>query len=218
MVRQLVSAVVFDFDFTLGDSSGGVALCANHALRALGLPEVPAEAVRRTIGLPLELIFEHITGGDSADAQRFKALFIEEADRVMADHTRLYPGVPDTLTALRRSGRRLAIVSTKLRRRLEAVLLRDGLLDAFEAIVGLDTLSRPKPDPEGLLTALRVLQTPAERSVYVGDRDVDALAAASAGVPFVGVLTGATTRAELQPHPHEALLPSVTDLPDWLDG
>ena len=47
-------AVLFDFDFTLADSSDGITVCMNHALGLLGLSPAPASAIRRTIGLDLD--------------------------------------------------------------------------------------------------------------------------------------------------------------------
>ncbi|MXX53459.1 MAG: HAD hydrolase-like protein, partial [Dehalococcoidia bacterium] len=44
-------AVLFDFDFTLADSSAGIIACINHGLRKLGLPEAPDEEIMKTIGL-----------------------------------------------------------------------------------------------------------------------------------------------------------------------
>ncbi len=46
-------AVLFDFDYTLGDSSEGIVLCVNRALESLGRPPAPPEAIRPTIGLSL---------------------------------------------------------------------------------------------------------------------------------------------------------------------
>ena len=37
-------AIIFDFDYTLADSSRGIAECINFALAELSLPQVPAEA------------------------------------------------------------------------------------------------------------------------------------------------------------------------------
>jgi HAD superfamily phosphatase len=56
----------------------------------------------------------------------------------------------------------------------------------FRDIVTADDVSRPKPDPEGLLKILA--GRPPESAIYLGDNVDDALAAQSAGVPFVGVL------------------------------
>ena len=36
--------IIFDFDYTLADSSRGIAECINFALAELNLPQVPTEA------------------------------------------------------------------------------------------------------------------------------------------------------------------------------
>ncbi len=41
-------AVIFDFDYTLADSSKGVVECVNYALRGVGLPEANADEIRST--------------------------------------------------------------------------------------------------------------------------------------------------------------------------
>ena len=55
-------AVLFDFDFTLADSSEGIVVCMNHALARLGLPPAPADAIRRTIGLDLHTALANLAG------------------------------------------------------------------------------------------------------------------------------------------------------------
>ena len=50
-------AVLFDFDYTLADSSRGIEDCANHALAELGLPAASARAVSETVGLSLAETF-----------------------------------------------------------------------------------------------------------------------------------------------------------------
>jgi len=46
-------AVIFDFDYTLADSSQGTTECVNFALRTLNLPIASYEMVCKTIGLSL---------------------------------------------------------------------------------------------------------------------------------------------------------------------
>ena len=48
-----VQAIIFDFDYTLADSSGGIIESINFALSRLGLPLAADAVIRRTIGLPL---------------------------------------------------------------------------------------------------------------------------------------------------------------------
>ncbi|HHQ49655.1 MAG TPA: HAD family hydrolase [Acidobacteria bacterium] len=210
-------AVLFDFDFTLADSEAAIVRCVNHALVGMGLPKAAPEQIRRGIGLSLERIYELLTGEDGDGAQRFRTLFIEEADRVMAKGTTLYPWVAGTIETLRSRGLALGIVTTKRRYRVHEVLEREGLADRFAVIVGADMVRRTKPDPEPLERALEELGLEAGEVLYVGDNSVDAMAAAAAGVPFAGVLTGTTPRQELERLGARAVLPSAATVPDLLD-
>ena len=59
-------AIIFDFDYTLGDSTNGIALSINYALEKLGYALPPIEDIKKTIGLSLTetyfaLIFSHFT-------------------------------------------------------------------------------------------------------------------------------------------------------------
>lgn len=45
-------AVLFDFDYTLGDSTKGIVLSANAALQRMGLEAQSEEAIRRTVSHP----------------------------------------------------------------------------------------------------------------------------------------------------------------------
>jgi phosphoglycolate phosphatase len=215
----VIRAVLFDFDFTLADSLPGVTESVNHALRALGLPEAEPAAIRRTVGLSLPRTFELLRGPDDAAlANAFVGHFVERADQIMVERTRVFPEVPEVLASLRARGVRTAIVSTKYRYRIEATLARDGLLHLFDAIVGGQDVVRHKPDPEGLVAALAKLGEPRERALYVGDHPVDAEAAAAAGLRFVAVLTGSSLREEFAGLPVERLIGSLRELVALADG
>ncbi len=73
------------------------------------------------------------------------------------------------------------------------IALREhDLDDRIEAVVGRDSLSTRKPDPEPLLTAIDSLPTSPERTVFVGDSKTDEVTAERAGVPFSYVGDGPT--------------------------
>ena len=214
-----LNSVIMDFDLTLVDSTKGATACIAFALESLGLPQVSADAVRGTIGLSLEATLGTLTGiTDPSLQNRFRKLFLEKADTVMVQETEFFEGVPETLGALRRRGLRLAIVSTKYRYRIEAILERLKARDLFEVIVGGEDVLAHKPSPEGIHGALKRLGTSAAEGLYVGDHAVDAEAATRASVPFLAVLTGATPRESFLPHLKIGVLDSVVDLPRFLVG
>ena len=86
-------AVLFDFDYTLGDTERGIVASTRYALEQMDLPQPPEEAIRRTIGLTLERSFTALTGSsDPAGQAKFSRLFNEKAEEVMVDSAVFYPG------------------------------------------------------------------------------------------------------------------------------
>ena len=212
-----LQAVLFDFDFTLGDSSVGVVECVGFALAEAGRPVPPREKILATIGLSLQRSFHELTGDTGAGAvEAFVSSFHAHADNVIEAATVVYPPVVPVLDDLRRRGLRTAIVTTKLRRRIAGILARNGLRDAFDVLVGAEDVAACKPDPAGILLALARLRVAPDAAVYVGDHVVDGEAASAAGVRFVATSTGTCSRADLARGPHAAIIDGIGDLPQAL--
>jgi phosphoglycolate phosphatase len=212
-----VKTVVFDFDYTLADSSQGVVECVGFALSRLGLPPVSPEAIRPTIGLSLTDTLHRLTGiQDATLCDAFARRFVERADEVMVDCTRMFDYVGDMVASLRRSGRALGIASTKFAYRIRRILERDGLKDCFDVVVGGEMVSRHKPDPEALLCAIKELGGATNASLYVGDSVTDAETARRAMTPFVAVLSGVTPRQAFTGYSVEAVLDDASQLPRLL--
>ncbi len=212
-----IDAVIFDFDLTLADSTGAVVDCVNYALVRLGLPPADPPLIRRTIGLTLPQTLRTLAGAsDPARESEFARRFVERADEVMVARTEIYENVPAMLEELRRRAVRIAIVSTKFRYRIEAILAKAAIGGAVDVIVGGEDVRHHKPHPEGLLHAMARLDVPASRVVYVGDHAIDAEAANRAGVPFIAVQTG----VDGGPWTAEplAIIPDAGKLIDVLDG
>ncbi len=95
------------------------------------------------------------------------------------------PSLRELLSSAKTRGLRLAVLSDyPAAAKLDAMKLSgffDVVVSAQDAAV-----NRFKPHPAGLLETLRRLDVPPSQALYVGDRpDVDAVAAAAAGVRFV---------------------------------
>ena len=78
------SAVLFDFDYTLGDTERGIVASTRYALEQMGLSQPPEGEIRRTIGMTLERSFTALTGStDPAGQAEFSRLFNEKAEARM---------------------------------------------------------------------------------------------------------------------------------------
>lgn len=189
----MYSAVIFDFDYTLGDTTNGIVQSANYALKTLGHAEKSVDEIKRTIGLSLKDTFAALTDSrDEEQSERFTALFREKADEVMTDSAALYDRVPDILRELHKT-HKIGIVTTKFHYRIEAILKKFGVCELVDVIIGGEDVSREKPDPEGLLKAVDALGARKSETLYVGDSLVDARTAMDAGVGFAAVTTGTTS-------------------------
>jgi phosphoglycolate phosphatase len=217
MKTSTFSTVLFDFDYTLADSSQGAIDCINFALAEMKLAPVSAEAACRTIGLSLNETFLSLAEHHQPHrCSEFYGLFVRRADEVMSNLTVLYESVPSTIQLLREAGLRLGIVSTKYRRRINQVLEREALVHGFELVIGGEDVEQHKPHPQGLFEAMKRLDCSPESVVYVGDSLVDAELARRAGVPVIVVLSGTTLRSDFDDYSPLAILETVSELPQFL--
>lgn len=204
---------LFDFDYTLADSSRGITLCFRHVLERNGYAGVTDEAIRRTIGKTLEESFSILTGITDPDRlAAFKAEYRREADVYMTPNTRLFPETLRVLRTLKERGAKIGIISTKYRFRIHDTMDQHLPADFLDIVVGGEDVSRAKPDPEGLLYAIGQLGVKKKRVLYIGDSTVDAETAQAAGVDFAGVTHGVTTADELAAYPHRRIMDSLTEL------
>ena len=213
-----IQAAIFDFDYTLADSSNGAVECINFALQQMGLAGVSKEAACRTIGLSLKDTFLTLAGHQEApQCDEFRRLFVQRADEVMSNLTVLYESVPPLVEALRQSGLKLGIVSTKFRYRIEEILRRENLLEYFPVVIGGEDVEEHKPHPQGLFKAMERLQCSPASLVYVGDSVADAELARRAAVPLVVVLSGVTPRAHFDSYEALGILESLSELPKLIE-
>ena len=209
-----IQTIIFDFDYTLVESSRGTIDGVNFAFGKMGLPLASDAAIRQTIGLSLPDILTALAGeAYSKHLDEFTRLFYQRADETMVALAEFYAGVPETVKALRRLDIQLAIVSQKRRDYIQGILRRGNLLEAFPVIVGGGDAPY-KPNPEGLLKAVEQTNSTPQNCVYVGDSKTDAETARRADIPFIAVLSGVTPRAAFKDYDIYAVLEGVLGLLD----
>lgn len=212
-------ALVFDFDYTLADSSAGAVECANYALAKLGLHTADPKDIKRTIGLSLPETLKQLAGEVPAETvEKFERLFLHRASEVIVETSVMLDGVEPVLRQLHADGWRLGVASTKWRARIEGILDKFGMLDLFEVIVGGDEVKVHKPDPEALHEAARRLGIDPRKMLYIGDSHIDAEAARRAGAGFVAVLSGTTPADVFAGYPALGVVETLGPLPGLLNA
>jgi phosphoglycolate phosphatase len=209
--------LLFDFDYTLADSSAGIIECVNYALQEMGFKKAGRKEICKLIGLTLDDTFIKLTDLQQEDRiGEFKALFKERADEVMTDLTFLFDSVVDTIRTLKADGHLIGIVSTKFRYRIEAILQRDGILELVDVIIGGEDVKNHKPDPEGVFQAVDKFNIPLPQCIFIGDSITDAKTAKNAGIAFIASLTGATTKKDFKNYPVKYFIRDMGEMPGCL--
>lgn len=213
-----IKCIVFDFDYTLGDSTIGIVESVNYGLTQLGYPKACDIDIRYTVGLSLFETYKVLSGDDDIrKSNQFCNYFKEKADEVMAKETTLFSDVVDTLTALHARGISTGIVTTKYHYRIDEILASNQISGLIDFVVGSDDVSVPKPDPEGLLKMIDHFGLKNHEVFYVGDSLVDAKTAMSANVDFIAVTTGMTKKEQFFQYPLVDMIEKLDQLLQIID-
>lgn len=203
-------AILWDLDGTLVDGAAAIHDSFEHAVRTRGHPVVPRAAVASRIGLPLRLMFRDLLQVDDEESAALVRCYRERFEVAAPGLVRATPGMREALDAFPHVP--MAIVTTKAVEPARTVLKALGIEKRFATIVGVDTVRRPKPDPEGARVALARLGVGALHSLFVGDTIMDVLAGKAAGTRTIAVLDGHGDPHELEAAGPDALIPDLTHL------
>jgi 2-phosphoglycolate phosphatase len=206
-----IDLVMFDLDGTLADTGRDLADAVNYTRARFELPSLPDAMILTHVGRGVEhMLYQTLPETAPGRFDAVLKIFVERYGDHLLDATALYPGVHKTLESLR--PKRRAVVSNKLERFTVAVLRGLGVEDCFDLILGGDSVSRKKPDPEPLRYVLTQLAVPAERAVIVGDGYVDIEAGKCAGVFTCGVTYGMGRKQDLLAAGPSFMIDRIVDL------
>ena len=189
--------VIFDLDGTLLNTLEDLMDSVNYGLKAYHMPERSLEEIRCFVGNGVERLIELAVPEGTGDLEREKVFAEFKAHYKIHcnDKTGLYPGVEELLARLKEEGFAMAIVSNKLQEGVDA--LNKQYFDRYvETAIGAREGIRKKPAPDTVMEALRILDLPKERVVYVGDSEVDIATAQNVGMDCITVAWGFRTRKE----------------------
>ncbi len=212
-----LSTFLFDLDGTLIDSIELILQSYRHTLKAHRGIEPPDEVWMKGLGTPLWVQFREW----SEDAAEIEAMVATYREFNLANHDRMvrpYAGVVEQVRRLKHRGKRLGLVTSKLRSGAERGLRIAGLEKTFDVVVGSDEVDHPKPHPEPVLKALERLGAPAAGAVFIGDSRHDLECGRAAGVQTAAALWGPFGRSDLEDLAPDYWLEQPEDLAQFTDN
>lgn len=189
--------LLFDLDGTLTNPREGITRCVQFALARQNIEVADRNALECFIGPPLKESFMHFYAMDDAQAWRAVEDYRERFARVGMLENELYAGMADLLAALKNSGRRMFVATSKpwfFARQIVAHFRLDGF---FSHVYGSELDGR-RTDKQALIAHILHAEKldPAD-ALMIGDRKFDLIGARDNGVANAAVGYGYGSRAEL---------------------
>lgn len=182
------TAIIFDLDGTLLDTSEGIFETANHTMRTLGLEELTEAQLRKFIGPPLAACFRIVCGFSEEETSHavklYRTHFVEEKALYKAT---IYPGIVELLETLKQRNIEMGVATLKLEKLAVDILDHFNLLPYFTSLSGAD--------PEGKRSKGQLIEfvlkemgiKDRSKVIMIGDTPHDQIGSKEAQVPFVGV-------------------------------
>ncbi|MGB3211962.1 MAG: HAD family hydrolase [Desulforhopalus sp.] len=193
------SSVIFDLDGTLLDTLADIASTCNDVLAYHNYPPHPTIAYKTFVGDGLQSLIRKITPVDTEESviHQCCSIFIEQYSRNWLRNTCPYEGIGDMVSALKKHGIKLAVLSNKPHEFTEKFVEQFFPRGLFTLVYGQRDGFPKKPDPTVALEITRLLGVRPQDSLFVGDSAVDILTGRAAGMATAGVAWGFRTVQEL---------------------
>ena len=190
-------AVFFDLDGTLIDSAVGILASCRAAFQTLGISPRAAPS-NSLIGPPLGELLAHMLGDqDLSLLPALSVAFKAHYDQVGYQSSQAYAGIEGILITLTQRKVPIYIATNKRAVPTRKILQVLHWTERFQGIYSLDSFTPALPGKGALLQQLlRQEGLNAAETVYVGDRDEDALAADQAQLTFARATWGYGREAE----------------------
>jgi phosphoglycolate phosphatase len=211
-----IKAIIFDLDGTLIDSVADLSNSVNFTLAEIGLPGHTTEEIRSYVGDGVQKLIKRSLG--QTHLNKFNdafAIFMEHYGTHCTNNTALYPGVAETLPELVQNYS-LAVLTNKSVKFSHKILQSLKINTYFKEVLGGDSFSTKKPDPEGIFyLADKWGLNPGREIIMVGDHATDIEVGQRAGCKTVFIEGGIGETRGLVP---DLVISSIAELPDLLES
>jgi phosphoglycolate phosphatase len=199
-INSRYKLVIYDCDGVLLDTLESNYIFYNSVMEYLGRPPLDRSNLRARDILhtySFHNVMEYFFAGDERrdDAWAF-AMTIHYQD--LAPFMRMEEGLIETLDRLKQSVS--LAVCTNRATSMEMIIEDFGLSGYFSCVMTASQVTHPKPHPEPLLKVLDHYGIEPGEALFVGDGEVDMLAARDAGVPFIAYKTPLPALARIERH------------------
>ena len=209
----MYSVILFDLDGTLTDPAEGITNSVAYALRFYGIDVKEKSELNKFIGPPLIGAFEEYYKFSYDQATEALAKYREYFSSKGIFENKIYDGINEMLSELRKRGKRLIVATSKPDEFAVKILKHFDIYDEFEFVAGATMDEKRTNKADVIEYALASCGISDRREcLMVGDRKHDIIGASKCGLDSMGVLYGYGDHSELTDAGATYLAERVSDI------
>ena len=206
MIQKLT--ILFDLDGTLVDTAPDLMGAHNHVMKKFGYPQKSLDDIKHIAGRGAWIMMQR-TFRDEIKDENLKKEMVKEFINYYAKNidrgSKPIKGVVKFLDWAKSKQILMAVCTNKQERLAVDLLKKINLSQYFEYIAGCDTFDFNKPDPRHLTNVIDIIGGNINKSIMIGDSEVDSQSAYNAKIPFILVEEGYTEK-NINEIPHKTLI------------
>ena len=202
MTKQFT--ILFDLDGTLVDTAPDLINAHNHVMKKFGYKTRTGNEVKALIGKGAgAMISKSLWNSAKIELKKIKEKeikekmvkeFVEFYGKNILVESKLINGVKDFLKWCKNKNISLGVCTNKQEHLAIDLLKKIGINDYFEYVAGCNTFDYCKPDARHLTSVVEIMGGSLEKTIMVGDSEVDSQSALNASLPFVLLKNGYTEK------------------------
>ena len=200
--------ILFDLDGTLVDTAPDLMGAHNHVMKKFGFPQKSLDDIKHIAGRGAWIMMQR-TFRDEIKDEKLKKEMVKEFINYYAKNidrgSKPIKGVVKFLDWAKSKKILMAVCTNKQERLAVDLLKKINLSQYFEYIAGCDTFDFNKPDPRHLTNVIDIIGGDINKSIMIGDSEVDSQSAYNAKIPFILVEEGYTEK-NINEIPHKTLI------------
>ena len=196
--------ILFDLDGTLVDTAPDLMRAHNHVMKKFGYPTKSTEEIRNLVGQGAGAMLGRSIWGqakkefskvqDDKIKKEMVKDFVDFYGKNIVNESTLINGVREFLIWSKKNDISMAVCTNKQEHLAIDLLKKIGIYNFFEYVAGHNTFDYCKPDPRHLTSVIEILDGDIKKTLMIGDSEIDANAAKSAGIPVILLEDGYTEK------------------------
>ncbi len=194
-----IYTILFDLDGTLVDTAPDLIGAHNHVMKKFGHNPKKLSDIKSLAGRGAWVMMQRSFKNEITDEKTKKKMideFISFYAKNINNESKPIKGIFDFLEWAKSKNISMGVCTNKKENLAVDLLKKINMYKYFEYVAGADTFEFNKPDPRHLTNVIEIMEGDINKTIMVGDSEVDSNSAYNASLPFVLVKDGYTEKTE----------------------